>query len=238
MNRFEEALASYEQALTIKPDYRAAADNRKLLLEELHRSRASEVLPQNYSTKSFISYDIEADWQLLNTCNYRCEYCFFPPAMLGERLIVHGEPELWKRAFDRTGLTWLLHITGGEPTIYPRFAELCQLLAVNHYLSFNSNLTHASIIEVAKRVDPSRVSFINAALHPEERLLRKGLSKFLEHVACLKERNFPVFVTIVATPDVLSRVDQITALTNVGWPYTDSETDAWSIQGKDLSKCL
>jgi MoaA/NifB/PqqE/SkfB family radical SAM enzyme len=171
------------------------------------------VLSQNYRTKSFMSYDIEADWQLLNTCNYRCEYCFFPPAMLGERLIVHGEPELWKRAFDRTGLTWLLHITGGEPTIYPRFAELCQLLAVNHYLSFNSNLTHASIIEVAKRVDPSRVSFINAALHPEERLLRKGLSKFLEHVACLKERNFPVFVTIVATPDVLSRVDQITALT-------------------------
>ena len=29
-------------------------------------------------------YDIEADWQLLNTCNYRCEYCFFPDAVLGE----------------------------------------------------------------------------------------------------------------------------------------------------------
>ena len=214
INCFEEALASYEQALTIKPEYRAAADNRKLLLEKLHRSRRTpEALPQNYIAQSFMSYDIEADWQLLNTCNYRCQYCFFPPAMLGERLNVHGEPELWKRAFDRTGLTWLLHITGGEPTIYPRFAELCQLLAVNHYLSFNSNLTHASIIEIAESVDPSRVSFINAALHPEERLLRKGLSKFLEHVAFLKERNFPVFVTIVATPDVLSRVDQITALT-------------------------
>src|SRR5262245_1369852 len=47
---------------------------------------------------------------------------FFPPAVLGEKLTVHGEPDVWRRAFDRTGLTWLLHITGGEPTIYPRFA--------------------------------------------------------------------------------------------------------------------
>jgi MoaA/NifB/PqqE/SkfB family radical SAM enzyme len=158
-------------------------------------------------------YDIEADWQLLNTCNYRCAYCFFPPAVLGEKLTVHGEPNVWRRAFDQTGLTWLLHITGGEPTIYPGFAELCQLLTMKHYLSFNSNLTHPSIVKVAKSVDPSRISFINAGLHPEERENRKGLTKFLEHAACLKERNFPVFISIVATPDVLSRVDEVIALT-------------------------
>ena len=158
-------------------------------------------------------YDIEADWELLHTCNYRCEYCFFPPAVLGEKLTVHGEPEVWRRAFDRTGLTWLVHITGGEPTIYPRFAELCQLLTATHYLSFNTNLTHPSVVEVAKRVDPSRVNFINAGLHAEERERRKGLTKFLEYAACLKERNFPIFISIVATPDVLSRVDEVIALT-------------------------
>ena len=160
-----------------------------------------------------VRYDIEADWQLLNTCNYRCAYCFLPPVVLGEKLTVHGEPEAWRRAFDRTGLTWLLHITGGEPTVYPRFAELCQLLTAKHYISFNSNLTQPSIVEVAKRVDPSRVNFINAGLHAEERQLRKGLTKFLEHAACLKERGFPIFISIVATSDVLSRVDEIVALT-------------------------
>ena len=158
-------------------------------------------------------YDLEADWQLLNTCNYRCTYCFISPAALGEKLTVHAEPGTWKRAFDRTGLTWLLHLTGGEPTIYPGFAELCQLLTMTHYVSFNSNLTNASIIEVAKRVDPSRINFINAGLHAEERERRRGLTKFLEHVAYLKERNFPVFISIVATPEVLSQVDEVIAVT-------------------------
>jgi MoaA/NifB/PqqE/SkfB family radical SAM enzyme len=158
-------------------------------------------------------YDIEADWELLKTCNYRCGYCFLPAAELGEKLIVYAEPEMWRHAFDRTGLTWLLHITGGEPTVYPRFAELCRLLTAKHYLSLNSNLTHPSIVEVAKYVDPSRIAFINAGLHAEERDFRKGLKKFLEHATILKERNFPIFVSIVCTPDVLSRVDQIIALT-------------------------
>jgi len=62
-------------------------------------------------------------------------------------------------------------------------------------------------------VDPSRINFINAGLHAEERERRKGLTKFLEHAASLKERNFPVFISIVATPDVLSRVDEVIALT-------------------------
>jgi MoaA/NifB/PqqE/SkfB family radical SAM enzyme len=62
-------------------------------------------------------------------------------------------------------------------------------------------------------VDPSRINFINAGLHAEERELKKGLTKFLEHAACLKKHNFPIFISVVATPDVLSRVDEIIALT-------------------------
>jgi MoaA/NifB/PqqE/SkfB family radical SAM enzyme len=158
-------------------------------------------------------YDIEADWQLLSTCNYRCTYCWLSPDALGEKLTVHAEPDVWKRAIDRTGLTWHLHITGGEPTIYPRFAELCQLLTATHYLSLNSNLTHSSIVDFAKRVDPSRIIYINAGLHAAERELKKGLPKFLKHAGYLKERNFPIFITIVSTPDVLSRVDEVIALT-------------------------
>jgi MoaA/NifB/PqqE/SkfB family radical SAM enzyme len=123
-------------------------------------------------------YDMEADWQLLNTCNYRCPYCFFPPLTLGEKLTVHAEPEVWRRVIDRTGLTWLLHITGGEPTIYPRFAELCQLLTATHYLSFSSNLTHSSVVDVAKRVDPSRISFIRRgeAESPREAAMKQKIA--------------------------------------------------------------
>jgi MoaA/NifB/PqqE/SkfB family radical SAM enzyme len=162
---------------------------------------------------SRIRYDIEADFGLLDTCNYRCEYCFCSPDKLEKKLTVHAEPETWRRVFDRTGLTWLLHITGGEPTIYPRFAELCQLLTSTHYVSFNSNLTHASVVDIAKCVDPSRISFINAGLHAKERERRRGLATFLKHAESLLESNFPLFISVVSTPDVLSRVDEIIALT-------------------------
>lgn len=157
--------------------------------------------------------DVEADWFLLATCNYRCPYCFLPPSLLGEALTVYAEPDVWARAFDRTGLTWLLHLTGGEPTIYPRFADLCRLLSGRHYLSFNSNLTHPGVVDFSECVDPSRISFINAGLHVEERERRRGLAKFLKHAVLLKERNFPIFVSVVATPEVLSRVDEVIELT-------------------------
>jgi MoaA/NifB/PqqE/SkfB family radical SAM enzyme len=158
-------------------------------------------------------YDIEADWQLLNTCNYRCGYCFYSPETLGEKLTVYADPYEWKRAIDETGLTWLLHITGGEPTVYPRFAELSELLTSKHYISFNSNLTQPAIVDFAKRVDPSRVAFINAGLHAEEREQRKGLVVFLEHASTLREAGFPIFISIVCTPNVLTSFDEIIALT-------------------------
>jgi MoaA/NifB/PqqE/SkfB family radical SAM enzyme len=161
-----------------------------------------------------VQYDIEADWQLLNTCNYRCGYCFFSPETLGEKLHVYADPDTWNQAFDHTGLTWLLHITGGEPTSYPRFAELCEVLTRRHFLSFNSNLTRPAIVDFAKRVDPARVGFINAGLHAEERDQRKGLKIFLEHVSVLQEAGFPIFISIVCTPNVLERCDEIIALTS------------------------
>ena len=102
-----------------------------------------------------MNYGIEGDWQLLNTCNYRCKYCFFSGDQLGEKLRVFTSPAEWRSAFDATNQTWLLHLTGGEPSIYPNFAELCEQLTVHHYISLNSNLTNASFAEFVRRVDPS-----------------------------------------------------------------------------------
>ena len=39
-----------------------------------------------------MNYGIEGDWQLLNTCNYRCQYCFFSADQLGEKLRVFASP--------------------------------------------------------------------------------------------------------------------------------------------------
>jgi MoaA/NifB/PqqE/SkfB family radical SAM enzyme len=154
-----------------------------------------------------MTYDIEADWILSNTCNYRCEYCFAPPHILGEKLQIYGAPRDWQAAFAATGLRWLLHITGGEPSIYPSFVELCERLTEQNFISLNSNLTHASLRDFAERIDPQRVNFINAGFHLEERARRSGDKIFLTHAETLLARGFPLFVSLVATPSALERFD-------------------------------
>jgi MoaA/NifB/PqqE/SkfB family radical SAM enzyme len=156
-------------------------------------------------------YDVEADFVLLRTCNYRCDYCFVPAARLGEKIVVHASPAAWSEAFDRTGKTWMIHITGGEPTFYPGFAELAALLSRRHYLSLNTNLTGREVAGFAKEVDPARVALVNAGYHPAERHARHGDDLFLRNAAMLKERGFPIMISVVATPEVLADYDAVIA---------------------------
>ncbi|HWA48005.1 MAG TPA: radical SAM protein [Dongiaceae bacterium] len=156
-------------------------------------------------------YDIEGAWALLRTCNYRCDYCFLNERLLGEKIQTHATPAEWRAAFDATGKTWMVHLTGGEPTLYPDFAEIGALLAERHYLSLNSNLTGPSIVDFATRVDPARVSFINAGLHPMERARKQGHDAFLRHAHLLLECGFPIMVSVVATPAVLRDFEAIAA---------------------------
>ncbi len=159
-----------------------------------------------------MNYDVEADWHLLDTCNYRCNYCFFGPETLGSKLRMSASPDAWKSAFDATGDVWLLHMTGGEPSIYPDFVELCEGLTARHFISINSNLTHSSLAKFSRQINPSRVSFINAGLHLEERELRSGEGSFLANASLLRSSHFPILVSLVATPAALERFQDAVAL--------------------------
>ena len=157
-----------------------------------------------------MEYGVEADFALLKTCNFRCEYCFISPKKLGEKVVEHAAPEAWAEAFDAIGETWLIHITGGEPFVYPRFVELCSLLSRRHYLSINSNLSQPSVDRFAATLDPGRVHFVNAGLHYQE---RKGrLESFVRRVLALRDHGFPVFVTQVMTPAMCRSMAEIAAL--------------------------
>ena len=155
-----------------------------------------------------MDYQIEADWHLLNTCNYRCQYCFFSPEVLGDKLRIFASPQEWQQAFDSTGYRWLLHMTGGEPSIYPQFVGLCEALTQRHFISINSNLSRRSFEMFADRIDPERVSFVNAGFHLEERERHVGSDIFLRHAALLLESGFRLFVSLVATPDSLARFEE------------------------------
>jgi organic radical activating enzyme len=144
-------------------------------------------------------YDVEADWQLLNACNYRCAYCFFSDATLGEKFTQFVDPQVWPRAFDQTGLRWLVHMTGGEPSAYPGFPELCKYLTLRHLILINSNMTGSYWQSFAQQIDPDTVTFINAGLHLTERQRKNGSAIFLQNVELLR---------VVMTPDALARFDE------------------------------
>ena len=98
---------------------------------------------------------------------------FLLPKSRSAKIQVHASAEEWAEGFDSTGKTWLLHINGGEPSIYPGFINLCSSLSRNHYLSINSNLSGNCVEAFAETIDPKRVHFINAALHYVEREKKK-----------------------------------------------------------------
>jgi MoaA/NifB/PqqE/SkfB family radical SAM enzyme len=150
-----------------------------------------------------LKFDVEADWILLKTCNLRCKYCFFPPHILSSRIITSGTSSQWLEGFNVTQKTWLLHITGGEPSIYPGFVDLCQHLTQNHFLSINSNLSHGCMDIFAEKINPERVHFINAAVHYDESRSNALRDIFIKRVHKLRSYMFIVFVSLVMTPEIV-----------------------------------
>jgi len=145
---------------------------------------------------------IEADWLLNDACNLKCLYCFgsgtAKPARAGRRRV---DPARYLDFFNATGKIWRLHLTGGEPFLYPGFVELCNVLSRGHLLSLNSNLSSARVRDFAETVDPSRVEYLHCSLHLQERD-RLGSWQMLENnLSALVSRNFRVFASQVMTPE-------------------------------------
>src|SRR5512133_700929 len=151
-------------------------------------------------------YDVEADWIMFSGCNYRCEYCFWPDDVLRLRPSPPAELDQMVEFFDRTQLRWLLHLTGGEPFLYPLFVELVKRLTEKHLVSVNSNLSTDRVPRFADVVDPERVSFMNCALHVSERERHGRVEDLVRKVKTLRDAGFKAFVTYVFYPPLLDRV--------------------------------
>ncbi len=155
-----------------------------------------------------LEYDIEADWQLLSRCNFSCEYCNAPEGRGRRPPDRRGTAAEWVRGFGATGRTWLLHLTGGEPGLHPELVELCAGLTAAHYLSLNTNLSCPSLEEFAERIDPSRVHFINAALHASSRPGPAAIDQFVERFRYVRSRGFLIFASQLMTPEIIPAFDR------------------------------
>jgi MoaA/NifB/PqqE/SkfB family radical SAM enzyme len=157
-----------------------------------------------------VRYDILADYLINLNCNYACDYC--PQARTGSHnksLSGHTNIEAISDFFDNTNLKWLIHMSGGEPSLHPEFVSLCKLLTTNHYISINSNIVSNAIAVFANVINPERVAFVHASVHYAELKKKHAVSEFIRSIALLKNAGFHAYVTQVFFPPMIREFAEI-----------------------------
>lgn len=153
-----------------------------------------------------LKHDILMEWIINKTCNYRCGYCFISRQTRQNQEYKGRDIEKIINGFNRHGLTFWIHMSGGEPFLQPNFVELCNNLTKKHYISINSNISTQNVYEFADSINPKRIMFIHCSLHIEE---RNSIYDFIKRYNYLKDRGFEVFASQVMYPPILDKSDQI-----------------------------
>lgn len=156
--------------------------------------------------KKIPPFKIFFTWDIHFSCNYKCSYCFFNK--IWDQLSVENRYpgvgkwiKVWDDVFRKYGKCHI-HITGGEPTIYPDFFELVKGISKNHTVTIDTNLSFDASAVIGKLM-PQNVSF-TATFHP----LFADLNLFLKKSTQLKNSNFYSLVEFVAYPPQLEKIQE------------------------------
>lgn len=142
--------------------------------------------------KSIPPYKVFFSWYLNNECNYKCSFC--KPQDIKTRFIKVGDwVEIWDKVYGNYGESHI-HISGGEPFIYPGFIDLITGLSRKHTLEFSTNLS-CDVRPFAENIAPKRAR-LGGSFHPEF----ADFDEFLEKIVFLKKKGFDVWVNYVAYP--------------------------------------
>lgn len=144
------------------------------------------------SRKSIPPYRVFFSWYLNNECNYKCSYCK-PQDINTVFVSVDKWIEIWDEIYDKYE-SCHIHISGGEPFIYPHFIELITQLSRKHTLEFSTNLS-CNIRPFIDNISPERAR-LGASFHPEY----ADFHSFFKKVLLLKEKGYEVWVNYVAYP--------------------------------------
>jgi MoaA/NifB/PqqE/SkfB family radical SAM enzyme len=167
-------------------------------------------------------------WQLNDLCNFRCAYCFCGEEKLSKEHPDCGKytPEHIAKSFDDTGKTWQVHMSGGEPFLYPDFVALCDKLTDKHYISINTNLSTLNVYDFGNKIDPAKVVFINAGLHIQQRRRKKeGVDEFVKKVLFLQDKGFNIDVGYLTYVPLFSQMpSEIEYLKSKGIKLVNAKT--------------
>jgi MoaA/NifB/PqqE/SkfB family radical SAM enzyme len=160
-----------------------------------------------YGYHRIMQYENQMLWHLNDLCNMACEYCFFPTGQKDDPEINRLSPLEKARAFDNTGRTWAIFMSGGEPLLYPNFIELVNLLKQKHYIHISTNLYNKNVKAFAEEVSPEHIININASSHVYVHN-SKSLARFIENYHLFKQKGFDITVSYVTYPPLLKRMRQ------------------------------
>ncbi|SDB08781.1 Radical SAM superfamily enzyme, MoaA/NifB/PqqE/SkfB family [Desulfonatronum thiosulfatophilum] len=161
-------------------------------------------------------------WNMTRKCNFRCSYCYYPHDASPVTDVLPVEPVLKLLdenpvqyseiggVTDQRDRSWVVGLTGGEPLLYPGFIDICQALTRNHYIGLDSNLSISSRVrDFVEKIDPSRVSYVYASLHIEERERVKGVDSFISNVVLFLQKGFNIIVNCVLHPTLVDRFPEM-----------------------------
>lgn len=145
------------------------------------------------------------DWSITQACNFKCEYCHVSDVVANEKVNVGYVLKL----LENTGKQWTFTISGGEPTIHPRFISLCTEITKKHKLRLNTNLSKIDVVRrFTEVISPASVDFIDVSFHYQQRIKRDStFTNFKEGLRLLRERGYNFKVNYVLFPSNISNLE-------------------------------
>lgn len=156
--------------------------------------------------------DYQANVSLWLNCNLQCPYCFARPIPVPDSWSDETAQrlEMMARFLDHTG-RWSLDFSGGEPTIYPGFADFCVRLAkAGQEVNFYTN----GIIPLEQAFPGDSIESVNRVVfsyHMTHDQRPNHLQILLDNIDYLRERDIKVQVNYVLYPKHKSHADELRA---------------------------
>jgi MoaA/NifB/PqqE/SkfB family radical SAM enzyme len=148
---------------------------------------------------------------LSNICDLNCDFCYVPKNALS---LEQSDVLNWCIELDRLG-TLEIAFGGGEPTLYPHFAELCHRVwnETNLGISITTNGHHLTPSLVSKLVgDVSIIRISIDSLEPlYSKLRRRPLAPILDKISYLIGR-VPVGINTIVNSSTLLTLDDMLQL--------------------------
>lgn len=151
-----------------------------------------------------LKYDYECGIELFTVCNYSCDFCSGPRVRkLTRRGRTNEDIKKVIDFFNGTDKTWLLGMSGGEPTIHPFFGDLVNGLKEKHYFFFFTNLTF-DVEKFVNLLPADRVQYMKTSLHPQA-----DVDTFLDKYETLFGFGYNPILIMVSTPDSFDRISKV-----------------------------